>query len=49
LTPIATPLLVVPDVPIPGPVPEPNTLVLAFSGVAFLAMLLGMRALLPQI
>ena len=49
LTPIATPLLVVPDVPIPGPVPEPNTFVLAFSGAAFLGMLLGMRALLPQI
>jgi len=31
-----------------GPVPEPSSLLLALSGAAFIAMLLGMRALLPQ-
>jgi len=49
LTPIATPLFAVPNVPVPGPVPEPDSLVLALSGTIFLGMLIGMRALLPQI
>jgi hypothetical protein len=49
LTPIATPLFAVPEVPVPGPVPEPGSLVLTLSGTVFLGMLLGMRALLPQI
>ena len=31
-----------------GPVPEPSSLLLALSGAAFIGMLLGMRALLPQ-
>jgi hypothetical protein len=37
------------NVPLAGPVPEPNTLVLELSGVAFLGLLIGMRALLPQL
>jgi len=49
LTPIATPLFAVPNVPVPGPVPEPDSLVLALSGTIFLGMLIGKRALLPQI
>jgi hypothetical protein len=46
LTPIMVPPAV--NVPLAGPVPEPSSLLLALSGVAFIAMLLGMRALLPQ-
>lgn len=49
LTPIASPLIVVPPVSAPGPAPEPNTLLLALSGVAFLALLLGKRTRLPEI
>lgn len=37
------------ETPLPGPVPEPSSLVLALSGAAFLGLLLGMRALLPQL
>jgi len=48
LTPIATPLLAVPSVAVPGPVPEPNSLLLASSGLVFVGILLGVRALLPQ-
>jgi len=48
LTPI-TPLIAVPLVSIPGPVPEPGTLLLALSGTAFLGLLMGMRSLRPQV
>jgi len=48
LTPIV-PFAVTPNVVVPGPVPEPSTLLLALSGAAFIAMLMGMRALLPQL
>jgi hypothetical protein len=34
---------------IPGPVPEPDSLLLAISGAAFVGLLVGMRALLPQV
>lgn len=32
----------------PGPVPEPDTLLLTLSGAAFVGLLVAMRALLPQ-
>src|SRR5437764_14345744 len=48
LTPIV-PLAVTPNVAIPGPVPEPSTLLLALSGAAFIALLMGMRTMLRQL
>lgn len=45
LTPLTIPPLTMVDA---EPVPEPSSLLLALSGAAFIAMLLGMRALVPQ-
>jgi hypothetical protein len=47
-----TPMVTIPppvNVQLAGPVPEPSSLLLALSGAAFVAMLVGMRALLPQV
>ncbi|HEX3572137.1 MAG TPA: hypothetical protein VHU44_15065 [Acidobacteriaceae bacterium] len=44
ILPIVAPLIV----NVPGPVPEPNSFVLALSGAMFVGLLIGMRALLPQ-
>lgn len=45
LTPITIPPM---NVEIPGPVPEPNSLLLVLSGAAFIVLLAGMRAIVPQ-
>ena len=47
LTPI-TPIPPAISTAVGGEVPEPNTLLLTFSGTAFLGLLVGMRALLPS-
>jgi hypothetical protein len=47
-----TPIFSIPpgiNTAVAGPVPEPSSLLLALSGAAFIAMLVGMRALLPQV
>ena len=47
-----TPIISIPpaiNTAVAGPVPEPSSLLLALSGAAFIAMLVGMRALLPQV